>query len=274
MTSPALTAKGRQTREGIERAARKLFAERGFHGTTLADITSAAGKSSAAFYRYYADKEDLLYALAESFLPLGGVDAYNEPFKPQRGKQWEAGVKWQPAAAVTASLALYQLRDQNRKTTDPANPQNSLQLGEVKVRGAEFETAGSVKGWDWTAAYTYTDARVSRSNGADLGKRVSGIPKHNASTWLARGFSVGGVDGFTAGAGVRYLGTSWDGTDTLETPSVTLVDALLAYETGSWRFALNAVNLADKVQITTCLARGDCFYGQRRTVMLTARYLW
>lgn len=211
---------------------------------------------------------------AESFLPLGGVDAYNEPFKPQRGKQWEAGIKWQPAAAVTASLALYQLRDQNRKTTDPANPQNSLQLGEVKVRGAELETAGGVRGWDWTAAYTYTDARVSRSNGADLGKRVSGIPKHNVSAWLSHGFSVAGVDGFTAGAGVRYLGTSWDGTDALETPSATLVDALLAWQTGPWRFALNAVNLADKVQITTCLARGDCFYGQRRTVMLTARYLW
>src|ERR1700720_847936 len=63
-----LSAKGRQTREAIEQAARKLFAERGFHGTTLADITSAAGKSSAVFYRYYADKEDLLAALAESFL--------------------------------------------------------------------------------------------------------------------------------------------------------------------------------------------------------------
>lgn len=67
-SADTLTAKGRQTREGIERAARKLFAERGFHGTTLADITSAAGKSSAAFYRYYTDKEDLLYSLAESFL--------------------------------------------------------------------------------------------------------------------------------------------------------------------------------------------------------------
>ena len=63
-----LTAKGRQTRQAIEQAARKLFAERGFHGTTLADITSAAGKSSAVFYRYFADKEDLLAALAESFL--------------------------------------------------------------------------------------------------------------------------------------------------------------------------------------------------------------
>jgi AcrR family transcriptional regulator len=63
-----LTAKGRQTREAIELAARKLFAERGFHGTTLADITAAAGKSPAVFYRYYDDKEDLLATLAESFL--------------------------------------------------------------------------------------------------------------------------------------------------------------------------------------------------------------
>ncbi|MCK0174741.1 MULTISPECIES: TetR/AcrR family transcriptional regulator [Mycobacteriaceae] len=66
--SSTLSSKGRQTRLAIEQAARKLFAERGFHGTTLAEITSAAGKSSAAFYRYFDDKEDLLAALAESFL--------------------------------------------------------------------------------------------------------------------------------------------------------------------------------------------------------------
>src|SRR6202161_3101809 len=63
-----LTAKGRQTRTAIEQAARKLFAARGFNGTTLADITSAAGKSAAVFYRYFDDKEDLLATLAESFL--------------------------------------------------------------------------------------------------------------------------------------------------------------------------------------------------------------
>jgi AcrR family transcriptional regulator len=68
MPSRELTSKGRQTRQAIEQAARKLFAESGFHGTTLADITSAAGKSPAVFYRYFADKEDLLAALAESFL--------------------------------------------------------------------------------------------------------------------------------------------------------------------------------------------------------------
>jgi AcrR family transcriptional regulator len=76
MPATSLTPKGRQTRDAIESAARKLFAERGFHGTTLTEITSAAGRSPAAFYRYYSDKEDLLAVLADSFLrdvvaPLG-----------------------------------------------------------------------------------------------------------------------------------------------------------------------------------------------------------
>lgn len=64
----SLSAKGIQTRQAIERAARNLFAERGFHGTTLTDITAAAGRSPAVFYRYFDDKVDLLAALAESLL--------------------------------------------------------------------------------------------------------------------------------------------------------------------------------------------------------------
>lgn len=66
--SESLSAKGRQTRDALGLAARKLFAERGFHGTNLSDITSAAGRSPAVFYRYFTDKEDLLAALAQSFL--------------------------------------------------------------------------------------------------------------------------------------------------------------------------------------------------------------
>jgi len=96
-----LSTKGQATRLAIEDAARKLFAERGFHGTTLADITSAAGKSPAAFYRYFTDKEDLLAALADSFLdqardelsqpPIDGdyfvsaVATYWKTFKPNIG---------------------------------------------------------------------------------------------------------------------------------------------------------------------------------------------
>ena len=88
-----LSSKGRQTRKTIEDAARKLFAERGFHGTTLADITAAAGKSPAAFYRYFADKEDLLAVLAESFLrevvDLPKIPDDNDFFASAVGRYWD-----------------------------------------------------------------------------------------------------------------------------------------------------------------------------------------
>ncbi len=87
---------------------------------------------------------------SESFQPLGGVDFYGTPFKPQRGQQWEAGVKWQPEGrGISAYAALYQLREKNRKTTDPANPRNNLQIGETKARGLEAElTASIARSWD------------------------------------------------------------------------------------------------------------------------------
>jgi AcrR family transcriptional regulator len=100
LAARALGSKGRQTRQAIEDAARNLFAQRGFHGTTLAEITSAAGKSPAVFYRYFADKEDLLAALAQDFLNdvvdlptfpddqdffVSAVGVYWEMFKPNIG---------------------------------------------------------------------------------------------------------------------------------------------------------------------------------------------
>ncbi|MFN8070329.1 MAG: TetR/AcrR family transcriptional regulator [Mycobacterium sp.] len=88
-----LSTKGQATRQALEEAARKLFAERGFHGTTLADITSAAGKSTAVFYRYFADKEDLLASLAESFL----LDVVELPRFPDDGDFFSSAVSvyWQ-----------------------------------------------------------------------------------------------------------------------------------------------------------------------------------
>jgi iron complex outermembrane receptor protein len=35
---------------------------------------------------------------------------------------------------------------------------------------------------------------------------------------------------------------------------------------------LNVQNLADKTYVSTCLDRGDCFYGARRHANLTATY--
>lgn len=95
MTEPTarpLSGKGRKTRRAIAEAARNLFAQRGFHGTTVADITSAAGRSPGSFYRYFADKADLLAALAEDFLG----EVVDLPTVPDDGEYFASavGVYW------------------------------------------------------------------------------------------------------------------------------------------------------------------------------------
>ena len=57
-----------------------------------------------------------------------------------------------------------------------------------------------------------------------------------------------------------------------ETGAVVLFDGMLAYDTAKWRYAINVNNLTDKTYIATCLSRGDCWYGARRSVIASATY--
>jgi AcrR family transcriptional regulator len=52
-------------REEILDAARRVFAERGFRGTTIADIAEAAGIALGTIYLYFPSKEDVFAALNE-----------------------------------------------------------------------------------------------------------------------------------------------------------------------------------------------------------------
>jgi AcrR family transcriptional regulator len=49
----------------IEQAAARLFAERGYEQTTVADISAAAGVSKPMLYRYFESKKDLHMRLLE-----------------------------------------------------------------------------------------------------------------------------------------------------------------------------------------------------------------
>jgi AcrR family transcriptional regulator len=46
----------------LERAASELFAERGYEGTTTADIAERAGLTERTFFRYFTDKREVLFA--------------------------------------------------------------------------------------------------------------------------------------------------------------------------------------------------------------------
>jgi AcrR family transcriptional regulator len=64
-------------RERLAASALDLFASQGFERTTVAEIASAAGLTERTFFRYYADKPEVLFAGQDEFdgLFLAGLEA-------------------------------------------------------------------------------------------------------------------------------------------------------------------------------------------------------
>ena len=71
-------------RTELRREAARLFAERGYHGTSIGDLAEALGVQKATLYAYIESKQDLLYETmregADAF--HGALDAIPEQLPP------------------------------------------------------------------------------------------------------------------------------------------------------------------------------------------------
>ena len=61
-----LTQRGRERREQLITCAARLFAERGYHPTSVSDIVEALGVGKGVFYWYFSSKEELLAELLKA----------------------------------------------------------------------------------------------------------------------------------------------------------------------------------------------------------------
>jgi AcrR family transcriptional regulator len=64
-TSPSIGPRGTKTLEKILDASLRVFAERGFHDTTIQDIVDEVGTSRATLYQYFESKEQIFVELLE-----------------------------------------------------------------------------------------------------------------------------------------------------------------------------------------------------------------
>lgn len=224
--------------------------------------TSATTKRLGLMYAHPSGWSPYV-SYSESFTPQAAIKG--QLFTPLRGEQWELGLKYEPAGrALAYSAALYDLREKNQIASPLPNVYT--QVGATRTKGLELEVKGSVtSNLELVAHYNYTE----------LDKQLEGLPKHQASAWARYRFSIAGVNGFSAGAGVRWMGAFRDqqgGGNGPEIPAAALLDLMFAYDTANWRYAVNINNATDKTYFSTCLARGDCWYGARRTVVASATY--
>jgi len=232
------------------------------------DATSFSGGVLYAF-----DSGISPYAnFSESFDPVIGNNqnpTNPQPLKPMKGEQWEVGVKYQPQSIpALITFAYFDIEQSN--LADPANIPGqgwNQQSGVATIDGFEFEAVGAV------GDFTYEINASKLNTESPEGFQLASIPEQQASTWLTYKPSEHFI-GFKSGLGIRYTGESFDGSDTIKTPSYTLYDLMLGYATNGWDFTVNVRNLFDKDYQATCLYRGDCFPGDERTIVGKVSYVF
>lgn len=216
---------------------------------------------------------------SESFEPNSGAGYAGTTFKPSKGRQYEAGVKYVPKdRPIVLTAALYQLTKTNNLMADPVNAYSSIQGGEIRSRGVELEAKAAVTpNVNVTASYTYTDAEYTKDTTLK-GNTPEQVPEHMASLWGDYTFNSGPLSGLTLGTGGRLIGSSYgDPANSFKVGSAAVMDAVVKYDLGRFgmygsSIALNVNNLLDREYVASCFQTYGCFWGAERQVVATATF--
>ncbi|QLP09746.1 ferrioxamine B receptor FoxA [Klebsiella grimontii] len=209
-----------------------------------------------------------------AFTPTSFADENGNVLDPMKGKQWEAGLKYEPEGMNSQfSASVFRINQTNIATKEePTDPYRSI--GEIESKGVELEAISQLTdSFRLQAAYTYTVIRYKKSSPEEQGKRAVYAPRNQASAWLSYDVKSGPLDGLTLGSGVRYVnGIISDRLNTHTLPSYTLVDMAIGYDLSKVGIKglsaqLNVNNLTDKSYIAACNSLSYCYFGAERSIV-------
>jgi iron complex outermembrane receptor protein len=240
------------------------WAETGFSYTTSFDLSKATlpsrkdeGFSPRVGILYQPIKELGIYGnWTTSFSANNAPAADGSTFSPQRGEQFEAGIKTQLFNdRLLATLAYYHITKDNILVPNlsTANIYDRV-ANKQRSQGIELDVTGQVNdNLSLIASYAFTDAKVVVDhNGGTAGNKMPNVPEHSGSLWLkydhkgyqaqeGLSFGLGGV-----AAGVRQ----GDFANSFQLPGYVRMDAFAAYKmkVGATKVTtqLNIRNLLDK----------------------------
>ncbi len=228
------------------------------------------------------DEQTSVYVLYDqAFVPQAGSDYQQEKFDPSTGNNLEAGLKkdWF-GGTWNSTLAVYQITKNNVLTADPAHPNFSIQLGQTKTKGVEFDVRGEiVKGLNLTFNYAYTDSKITKDTDESVvGNATPGATKHITNTWLSYRQPLGTLEGIGISLGYQWQieRSSWYVFDDSENalPDYFRLDGAVSWQNENFSLALNVNNLLDKY-LYSGSPYADYFYWQTepgRNFRLTIGY--
>lgn len=218
-----------------------------------------------------------------SFVPSTALSADGSVLDPTKGRQIEAGVKYQPEGEnYSLSGAVYRLVETGKPqyASSFLFSQNS---GENTYTGFELEGRTEFdNGIILIAAYTYAHAEITGSNDETLiGNVPSTVPRHVASLWVNYEMpEASAIPGLSIGGGIRATSNSFTSdANSAKNNGAAYFDAAMSYDFGvsspdlkGLSLSISATNLADRrEQVCT---DGYCYTGRGRTVMGSLKFKW
>ncbi|MDM2729932.1 ferrioxamine B receptor FoxA [Citrobacter sp. Cy070] len=241
---------------------------------TRSDLDKNNFSSRAALLYLFDNGVAPYISYSTAFTPTSFADENGNLLEPMKGKQWEAGLKYEPEGLNSQfSASVFRINQTNIATKEePTDPYRSI--GEIESEGVELEAISQLTdSFRLQAAYTYTDIRYKKSSPEEQGKRAVYAPRNQASTWLSYDVKNSPLAGLTLGSGVRYVnGITSDRQNTHTLPSYTLVDLAIGYDLTNIGIKglstqLNVNNLTDKRYVAACNSLSYCYFGAERSIV-------
>ena len=211
---------------------------------------------------------------ATSFIPNIGTDKNNALFDPEKGKQYEAGIKLQSAdQQIQGALSWFDLRRQNVLVNDPTDTSKQITEGEQITRGLEAEVnAALTSQWTASAAYAYTyDSKISKSTTlSNIGNRLENTPEHTYSL-MARYRPQGNL-GWYVGAGLNGTSSTELSGLNINLPAYVVYNADAGYDAEHWGAQLSVRNLFDKDYYSGVIDNRVVAFGNPRQVNFSVKF--
>jgi iron complex outermembrane receptor protein len=240
------------------------------------------------FWSLYASYSTSFVPQAPNFQDATG----NNPFEPETGTQYEAGVKAELMdGRFTMTLAAFDIEKKNTLALVTCNPGvagTCMQtVGQETSDGVEMELSfRPVPNWQTLIGYAKTDAKVARATtGAAaplVGSRLTNAPEVNAHLWTRYEIESGPLTGFSVGFGVVHVSeqagnlVSLSNTRLLTLPSYTTADLSIYYRLQErYDLALKFGNITDELyydSVGSTLAEQSVVPGAPRSVSLSVTF--
>jgi iron complex outermembrane receptor protein len=190
----------------------------------------------------------LFTSYSRSFAPNFGTTVAGDILEPERGTQFEFGVKAELLEGdLSVNLAYFDLTKQNVSTADPNNIGFAIATGEQRSRGLELDVIGELlPGWNMIGNYAYTSTEITEDNSGLEGNELFGVPEHNFNLWSTYTIQRGAFNGLGFGFGLNYVAERFgDNANSFSLDPYVLTNAALFYRRDNWQTSLNFRNLFD-----------------------------